>query len=487
VPGTIIRERTQKLARSLSTDTGVLYLAGQSDRGRQGVAEFCRNMAEVEQKIGQRSSNSLAWDMADGFFGEGGSKLYFSRVLGVAPVRASKNLLSAAAVSLRAVAKSPGTYGNTISVGVVAGDAAGEFKIRVTAPAGFRGANTPAVDETSPSFVDQASAIQWSTSYDIIDLDLTGSATANDPDVVAPGVLAGGTDDAGTVSDATAAAALLAFDKGFGPGQVAYVNRIGAVPWTQLRDHCIANNRRALYDLPDTTVKATLLSNIATLKALGANVQYGAAFGPWVELPALVPGGSGRPIPASAVVAGVIGRNDGRGVSPNKPAGGDLGILQYASKLRGNPAWTEQDYTDLNEASVNMLRLRPNGDFKIFGYRSAVNKASDPVGWQFGNQRLYMAIAAKADNILERYVLREIDGRGLIFKELQGELQAMLNPYFVAGSLYGHDPDEAYFVDVDTVNTPQTIANGEIHAAIELTMSPMGETVILDIVKKQIV
>lgn len=485
MPGTIIRESTQKVPRSLPTETGPLFLAGSSERGRQGIAEFSRNMTEFQKKVGNRQTNSLMWDQAEAYFGEGGDKLYTSRIFGVTPVKAFKNLMTAASIALVARAKGPGAFYNNVSVGVVAGDAAGEFKIRVTIPANIITPTSPALDETSPSFVDQAAAIQWATTYDYFDLE--PGAVATDPDVVAPAPMATGTDDFATISDATSLTALNAFTKDLGPGQVAYSNRIGAVPWAQLRDHGLINNRRPLYDMPDTTVKATYISNAATLRALAGSVQIGAGFAPWVELPALVPGGPGRPIPAAAAVAGVIARNDGRGVSPNKPSAGDLGIFQYINKVRGNAAWVEQDYTDLNEAGVNMLRLRPTGDLKIFGYRSATTKAADPVGWNFGNQRLLMVIGAKADNILEHFVEREIDGRGLVFKELQGQLMAMLNPYWVAGSLYGEDAEDAYFVDVDTVNTPATIANGEIHAAIELTMSPMGETVILDLIKRQIV
>lgn len=484
MPGTQIREKSQRLPRVLPTDTGVLFLAGPSERGRQGIAEFCRNMAEFEQKVGMRQTTSLAWDMADGYFGEGGSKLYFSRVFGVAPVKATKTLLSAAAVALTVNAKSPGAWYNQVSVGVVAGDQAGEFKIQITAPAGVISTGAPAYSETSPSFPSQTEAINWSVNHPLI--DLVAGVSANDPDVVAPAALAGGTDDFATISDATALTALNAFTKDLGPGQVAYVNRQGAVPWQQLRDHGLANNRRPLYDHVDTTSKTTLITNNMTLRNLGLNVEVGAPFGPWVELPSLVPGGSGRAVPPSCVVAGVIARNDAQGLSPNKPAAGDLGVLRYANKQRGNPAWVDQDYQDLNDQSLNMIRQRPGGDLKIYGFRSATTRTLNPTGWQFGNQRLYMAIAAKADNILERFVLREIDGRGLIFKDLQGQLQAMLSQYYLAGSLYGSDEQSAYYVDVDTVNTKDTIAAGEIHASIELTMSPMGETVILDIVKRQI-
>lgn len=473
MPGTSIREKTLRLARSLPTTTGTLFLAGTALKGRQGIAEPARNIAEFERRTGARQTNSLAWDAADAYFQEGGSLLYFSRIFGPTPVKAFANLLDAGAgVSLVARAKSPGAWGNSLNVSVVAGDQAGEFKIRITHD------TDTTVDYTSPSFADQASAIQYFTTDDNIDLEL--GASALDPAVVAPVSLATGTDDFANITDATAAAALTAFNKELGPGQVAYAGRTTSVAWAQLIAHGAAFNRVPLADHPDTTVKSTLISNAATWRGL-ANSKLGGLFGPWLELPGLVAGATGRPVPASAVVAGVIARNDGRGLSPNKPAAGDLGILQYANKVRAT--FTDAEYEELNSAHINMIRSKA-GDLKVYGFRTGATAVVDPVGWQLGNRRLFMAIAAQADNILERFVLREIDGRGLLFRELEGALTGMLLGF--GDSLYGQDPSDKFFVDTTTVNTPDTIAAGEIHAAIELTMSPMGETVILDIVKRQI-
>lgn len=473
MPGTVIREKTARLPRTLPTDTGVFFLAGTSEKGRQGVAEFCRNMAEFERKVGARQTTSLAYDIAESFFQEGGSKLYFSRIFGVTPVRATVNLLDASAgISLVAKAKSPGSWGNALNVGVVAGDQAGEFKIRVTHD------TDTSIDYTSPSFVDQAAAIQYYSTDDRVELTL--GASALDPAVIAPTSLSGGTDDFATVSDATSATALTAFTKDLGPGQVAYAGRTTTTAWSQLIAHGVANNRVPLVDPADTAVKSTLISAAASWKAL-ANSRFGGLFGPWMEIPGLVAGAVGRPVPMCGIVAGIIARNDGRGLSPNKPAAGDLGIVQYANKVRAT--FTDADYDDLNNANINMVRLKAN-DLKIYGFRSGADKSSDPLNWQLGNIRLYMAIAAKADNILERFVLREIDGRGLLFKELEGQLTAMLLTY--GDSLYGEDPSDKFYVDTSSVNTPETIAAGEIHAALELTMSPMGETVILDITKRQI-
>jgi hypothetical protein len=60
----------------------------------------------------------------------------------------------------------------------------------------------------------------------------------------------------------------------------------------------------------------------------------------------------------------------------------------------------------------------------------------------------------------------------------------MLLAFYNEGSLYGTTPQEAYSVDVgSSVNTPTTIANGELHAVLSVRMSPDAEWVVIEVVK----
>lgn len=475
MPGTIIRERTQRVPRTLPTDTGVLFMAGIAERGRNDQSHFVSSIAEFERLIGKRVSYSIAWDMAEAFFNEGGSKMYFSRVFGPAPVTAFVNLPdNVAAVSLIARASSPGDWGNALNVQVLAGDQAGEFKIQITHD------TDTTINQTSPSLVDQAAAIAWASTNDYIRLEL--GASVLDPVAGAVLSLATGTDDRANATDETWLAALDRFGKELGPGQVIYAGRTTTTAHTQLLAHAANNNRVALCDTTDVSVVGTLTVAAAAFRAL-ANVKFGGLFHPWVNLPALTTGGSTRAIPPSAVVAGVIARNDGAGLTPNDPAAGDRGWLNYPVSLRS--LFSDIDAETLNSAALNLIRQK-SGEFKIYGFRTGADKTANPLHWQLGNARLYMAIAAKADAILERFVFRKIDGRKLVFKELDGLLSTMLDDYWRANALYGATPAEAFYVDTDSVNTALTIADGQIKAAIEITMSPMGETVTLDIVRRAI-
>lgn len=477
MPGTVIRERTNRLARSLPTDTGVYFLAGLAQKGPNGIPIAIMSVTEFERFFGTRQTFSSAWDMVDAFFKEGGTKLFFSRVFGPNPTTATVTLNDSGAVSsLIVTAASPGDWGSFLNVAVEAGDAAGEFKLRVTHD------TDTTINELSPSLVDQAAAVLYASNSDYI--RVTAGASVNDPAVVAAQSLVGGTDDRANATDATWLTALNAFTKDLGPGQVGYANRTSTVAHGQLADHANLNNRKGLVDPPSTSLsKAALVTFGSTVRAL-SNARHVAGFAPWVRIGSLLAGGTLREVPPSCVVAGRIAAFQAGGGTPNQPAAGDRGILNSVVQLA--TTFNDVDANDLNEAHVNIIKVA-QGDFKIFGWRSGATKLTNPIHWQFGNQRLYMAISAEADEIMQGYILREIDGKGNVFSELQGELIGMLDAYFKAGSLYGATASEAFFVDVGAqINTPQTIANGEIRAAIELTMSPMGETVILDIVRRQI-
>jgi phage tail sheath protein FI len=98
-----------------------------------------------------------------------------------------------------------------------------------------------------------------------------------------------------------------------------------------------------------------------------------------------------------------------------------------------------------------------------------------------------MEIAAFADEIGETFMFEEIDGQGRTVNAFGAALTSMLLPYWEIGSLYGATADQAFFVDVGpSVNTPTTIQNRELRAAISVRPSPFAEMITIEIVKQQI-
>ena len=275
-------------------------------------------------------------------------------------------------------------------------------------------------------------------------------------------------------------AALDRLNKDLGPGQVFLADATGGADpasHDMLLAHAAATNRIALLEAPQGTAAA--LITFGTALQAKANGRYGGLFGPRANVPAYA--GVARTVGWPAFVAGMLARND-LGLGPNVPAAGVNGKSAFAIDL--TTLYTDLEYENLNVAGVDMARS-VYGDIETYGWRSAVSPTGVDAGWlDLGNARVNMAIVAQADVIGERYVFSQIDGRGKRIAQFGAELRAMLVPFWESGQLYGETADEAFQVNVGSqVNTPESIAAGELHAVLEVRMSPFAELVVIEIVK----
>ncbi|MBJ7347293.1 MAG: hypothetical protein JHC87_01835 [Thermoleophilaceae bacterium] len=481
LPGVSISSRTKQPADSIAVKTGTAFFVGTTERGNVGSETLVRSMADYEQKCGIRSGFTTMYDAAETFFREGGTRLYIGRVVGPAKVTATGNLYDQAGstagdVNLVVTAKSPGAWGNSLRVAVIAGNVASEFKIQTTH------ATDTTLNETSPSLPNPAAAIVWSANSAYINLAL-GANTAENPRVQTAISLTTGADDAASIVDASWQTALDGLSKLLGPGQVAAPGRTTSVGHSQLLADAVVKNRVALLDFADSASASSLQSAALTDRA-DLNARYGSGYAPWAVIPG-VAGSTTRIVPWSAVQAGMLARNDAAGVSINQLAAGPFGEPRYVIGL-SQVAWTDAERGLLNDAGVNVVRTTPQG-IRTYGGRSLVNPLTNSLWVDFANARTYMAIFDQANELLERFVFRQIDGRGFLFSEVQGALIALLRQYYDAGALYGSTPNEAFTVDVGPqVNTPATIANRELHAVVNLRMSEFAEQVVLEIVKTSI-
>jgi hypothetical protein len=285
----------------------------------------------------------------------------------------------------------------------------------------------------------------------------------------------------GTVDVTKVQAALAKLTPDMGPGQVFMAEQdvtatLAAIQGALL-DHAAASNRIALLHLKDDPVAANLVTAANAIPK--ANGRYGAVFAPRAVLPGIA-SGTQRTVGYDAIVAGILARNDAV-MNPNIPAAGVNGQSVYATGLTNT--YSEADYSALNIAGVDMSRLIYSG-VRTYGWRTLIDPAGDQSWLDLGNARLNMAITAQANAIGENYVFSQLDGRRLTISQFGGELRAMLTPYYEQGALYGETAEDAFYVDVGTsVNTEATIANGELHAVIEVRMSPFAEYVVIEIVK----
>jgi hypothetical protein len=479
-PGSIVLTRQSPPPKTVPTDVGVSFWAGFTDRGPLKAVPIT-SLDDFVSNFGSRQSYSPLYDAVEFFFREGGNKLWISRVVGGSAVVASVNLddsSAGGAYSLKASAKGPGAYANSLRVTVTGTGPTDPYTLTISH-------TVDGVLEISPALADQQAAVDWGANVSRWVSFTIGASTEN-PVAVSNAALTAGADDRLSATDADWVTALGRFSRDLGPGQVCQVGRTSLAAYQNTLTHAAANNRRAILDLPDSGNPATIKA--AAIAARGATDRYGAIFGPWVQVPGILPGQT-RMVPPSAFVCGKIGKNDASGVSPNQPsASSPEGLLITPVGLSQSPYdnGTGVDVTrdDLYSAGINLIVYR-YGVFQIFGWRTLTDPSGINRQWvNFGNSRLEMAITAKALSIAEEYILKQIDGQGHLLSQFQGDLIGMLSPYYEQGSLYGTTPEEAFDVNVGlTVNTPTTIANRELHAVISVRMSEDAELVVIEIVK----
>ena len=466
-----------------ATDTG--FMIGLAERGPSTTWTLSRTFEEWTRNHGGRLATSQLADAAECFFADGGAKLYTVRAVGPSAINAGVDLSGATLATMRVAAKYPGVLYNAITVDVVV--ASTTFQVVVKDTAGSISGVAGSILETSPFFSSVTEAVAWSagSSYVVI----TDLVTASDNPVAVTNVaLTGGTDDAGAITQTQYDTALSKLVSTLGPGQVAAPGVATTAMNTSLANHAAANNRFAVGDLVNSSSKATLKTAAAAVTGL-VNARHILLVGGYQTIPALV-AGSPRTVSRVGTVMGLIARSDIATGNPNLAVAGDqssaAGDSVFATGLVYEP--TDADREELNEAGVNMA-INYYGAIRNYGFRTAASKVALPNHWQASNVRLDMAIKAEAIAVGDRYVFRQIDGRGHTAADFGAELTGILLRYLALGALYTDEAQggaglasSAFLVSTGSgVNTPELVADGVLSAVIQVRRSPFAELVQINV------
>jgi hypothetical protein len=482
LPGVVIERRDQIPVKTPPVSVGTAFMAGICDRGSVTKAEKCVSLGDFVAKYGPRISTSVLYDAVDTFFHEGGSEVWISRVTGPAATTATGNLLDQSGstlpgdVALVVNAKSPGDWGNSLNVAVVAG-LLGSVHLVITHD------TDPTLIEVSPDFSVRTDMMNWANNNSKY-VNMALGASNEMPRVQSAVSLTGGATDTGGITDAERLAAMNRFGKELGPGQVAFPGSVSATVQGMVLDHAIANNRVAILDGSDTATILTLQLQVSGLRNSSKRERFGGIFAPWDVIPGLVPNTT-RVVPPCARVMGACAKLAAAGKNGNVAAAGNRGRAEYVIGLSQVP-WTNADRETLNDSAVNVSIIK-NGIVTTYGWRTMTDPIGDVTWSDLGGTRIFTQIAATAEVIVEDFVFEEIDGEGRVFRRLEGVLKGMLLPFYQAGSLYGRTQNDAFIVDTGaSVNTPETIAARQINGDIGLKTSPHGEIVKIRISKAAI-
>lgn len=468
LPGTSVTVGDGASQRFAAADSGTAFFVGLTDRGPIDAPILVRSLREATAKLGGRVSYGLINDSLETFFREGGSAAYVGRIVGPAAVTATVNLVADATPTLTAKAISPGEWGNSLKVDVVAGVAGGSFRLEVREGSDLK--------EASPDLADNTEAVAWASESSYIRLT---DLAQGDPDVQSK-TLTSGADDRGNITGAEVQKALDLFTADLGPGQVAYPGATDGPSHLAVAAHAADRNRVALLDGANTATAATVVLQAAAVTA-GGNGRVAGVFAPWATIPGLT-AGSVRTVPYSAVQAGLSARSDGASGNPNLAVAGENGVCRFVTGL-SQPAWSDSDRESLNDAGVNVA-VEKFGSVRTYGNKTCANPVTQANWTQLSNARLAMFISSQAEALAEHYLFAQLDGRGVKVAEFAGDLQGILLPLYQQGALYGATPEEAFAVDTgESVNTQESLASGVLSAAISVRMSPAAERVEIYITK----
>jgi len=423
--------------------------------------------------FGIRTSYSIAYDWLDAFFNEaGGGQVYVLRVVGPAAA-VDTHTFNDSGASPSITVTSIGAAASGLSVAIVSGTQSGTYQIIVT---GLPNGQTL----QSYNLTTVTDAVNWGASQALIRV---ASAGVNAPANIAATALSGGLDDHANITDIIRVAALANITRGLGAGQVAIPGCTTETIQAGLLNHALTNNRFALLDTPDSSSTSTL-TGLAAAAQVDTNVnstglEYGMMLCDWQVIPGIVPNTT-RSVPPSAIVAALIARSDRKSLNPNKAAAGATGQVFYAIG-KTQTDWTDAQTNTLVAAGVMPFRVIYGGE-RFYGFRTLTNSVTDPVWIMAQACRLRMAIVDQGYKIGQTVLYGQIDGQGHEAAKYNGRISAMLLGYYNMDALYGATPANAYLVDTGPdVNTPTTIANRELHAAVGIVPSPGAETVYFEL------
>lgn len=479
-PTVTVATATSPPPRASLTDTGVAGIVGISATGPAGTTAVPRLVTTADRLLSQsdwvsrygagslalgRLATSVDYDVVEEFFRDGGASLYYARVVGPSPVKATLNL-AGTGTSLVVTANEYGDVANTKKIQVINGPigGAGTRVVKLLENDGTTLIDQTAEIATQAGF---AGIVLGASSNVPVTITLGGGTGL--PTVVAATVLAGGTDDRSNITQTQVDVALANLAADLGPMNVAAPNWQTSACGLSLLAHGKAYNRFAACDTVNGASKATLLSHASALQG-GVNASYGMLLAPWVQIPALATGGTARSIPASALQLAKFAQTDASD-SPNQSAAGAWGTSNYATGVTSTFARTPQGTSDadnLSDAGVNLVVFK-DGAVKVYDNLTLVLPAGAEGNYiQVPTVRYRMWKVAQFTQLANAEQFSKINRNTLA--AWKTSMEGLLLVDFINGDLFPDDADpqasSAFNVDVVTPNTTTTMNSGQMNASV---------------------
>ncbi len=484
-PGVIVTTATRSAPAANQQAAAATYFAGGiTERGPIDKAVRVTSLTEFEQNFGAWVSYGALHADIQTFFEEGGGAAYIGRVVGPSASKSSLTLVDRAGSpvsTLRIDAINPGSWGTGITVEVQNGSVTDTFTLIISySGTGNLGTETYR-NLTSPAAA--VTALLNSSYVRGVNLASATSAPNNNPAVISATALSGGSDDRNNITSSVYATGLTLFSKDYGAGAVAIPGQPASAVGIALRNHAVANRRIALTAPAVGNSVAQTITDVATFTAsIGTTgPEYMGFFYPWVKIPdSANPGATKTISPEGFVAAKRAIAHETYG--PVRAPAGELGIADFV--VDTEITLTTADSENLNAANVSPI-LPVKGTLRLYGWKSL---SSDSANYELlGPRDLVNYIVVDLESASEQFVFETIDGLGRLFSNMQAVYTGRLDVLKTANQFFqktiNGTPDNGYRVDVDSVNTPATIAQNIAQAAVNVRPAGSAEYIKVMIAK----
>ena len=506
-PGVFIQEVALPQVVTLpDTGTAVGALVGVLGQGPTDVPVLLQSWTDFVTKFGPLDDAYPTTWAAFNFFANGGRTLYIKRLAGTSSAASiTLNDNSGSSVpTLTVTAKNPGTWGNNLSLSVVAGTAAGRFNFIVYKTTVVSGRASTIVVETwrdltlvqgdphyAPVIVNTGSKL-----LSLTDLGSTSTLPTNIPAPSAAAYLSGGT-DAGSPVRSDFSDSLSTFDPIDNPiifnlPDAAYIYN----PFTGISDQrTLSINIQAdaveyaadrgdafvIIDTPSSlsvTDAQTYVSDTAAAFAASSTGNVAAAYYPWLEIPntlSAAPGALRHQAPGAAMIGQYLATDASRGVFKTPAGYSNRVAIAVATETQ----LTNAQLDSLNSSThpINAIRQIPGVGIVVMGGRTLDNTVNN----RYINIRRSLNYIEKELTRLSGFAVFE-NNDSRLWAQLRTTLGSFLSSYWQQGGLRGSSQSQAFYVTCDSSNNSFTdMQNGTVNITVGVALEYPAEYVVIQL------
>ena len=457
----------------VSTSTGAFV--GVTERGEVGKSGFVTSWKDFQAQYGGYLENSYLPYSVRGFFENGGTRAFISRVVHYtnnsgtfvkSSVKASKEFTQADNVIGILDALTDGTWGNDLEIDILTGEAENARTIVVYEDGQFKEQFENLIPSVVEDTINSTSKLVRYTSLD-----------DDSPLPVGKVKLAGGNDGltglvpSDYIGDEALQNGLFAFDNNpinivAIPGITDVATLAGITSYVEKRKDCTAIVEAPLGMKPLQSVE--FFEKTANIASARVHAYY-----PWIDLsdPIGVGNNPTKLVPPSGHLMGIFARIDNtRGVW-KAPAGLEA-VVRGAIGLEYEVNDSEQDM--MNPKSVNAIRKFDGEGIIVWGARTRSSQSE----WKFINVRRSADYVGQSILAGTRWAVFE-NNDSVLWGKIESVSSAFLRSYWRAGALRGETESQAFFVECNaSTTTPDDIDAGRLYANVGICPQKPAEFVI---------